>query len=139
MAPAPCVQGPEGGEACFGRCGAVTGITRRSQHRVLTGLPSLAEEGGVAAAGPVDVGFSGWTGYLLVGNPGGGTDTREQFGPAGRRFGKLLKVNLHGIKAVADFPAFEGANNPDGAPAPSPARRSTATPTGCWSATAPGW
>ncbi len=136
----PCVQGPEGGEACFGRCGAVTRITRRSQHRVLTGLPSLAEEGGVAAAGPVDVGFSGWTGYLLVGNPGGGTDTREQFGPAGRRFGKLLKVNLHGIKAVADFPAFEGANNPDGgAPAPSPARRSTATPTGCWSATAPGW
>ncbi|HET9557184.1 MAG TPA: ScyD/ScyE family protein, partial [Actinomycetota bacterium] len=110
----PCVQGPEGGEACFGRSGAVTRITRRSQHRVLTGLPSLAEEGGVAAAGPVDVGFSGWTGYLLVGNPGGGTDTREQFGPAGRRFGKLLKVNLHGIKAVADSPAFEEANNPDG-------------------------
>jgi hypothetical protein len=91
----------------------VTRITKRSQHRVLTGLPSLAEEGGVAASGPVDVGFSGWTGYLLVGNPGGGTDTREQFGPAGRRFGKLLKVNLHGIRAVADFPAFE-ANNPDG-------------------------
>jgi hypothetical protein len=110
----PCVEGPEGGEACFGRSGAVTRITKRSQHRVLTGLPSLAEEGGVAASGPVDVGFSGWTGYLLVGNPGGGTDTREQFGPAGRRFGKLLKVNLHGIRAVADFPAFEEANNPDG-------------------------
>ena len=126
----PCVQGPEGGEACFGRCGAVTRITRRSQHRVLTGLPSLAEEGGVAAAGPVDVGFSGWTGYLLVGNPGGGTDTREQFGPAGRRFGKLLKVNLHGIKAVADFPAFEEANNPDGGAGALPGEEIDSNPNG---------
>lgn len=109
----PCVEGPEGGEACFGRTGAVTRITKRGQHRVLTGLPSLAEEGGVAASGPVDLGFSGRTGYLLVGNPGGGSETREQFGPAGRRFGKLLKVNLHGIRAVADFPRFEENNNPD--------------------------
>jgi len=108
----PCFEGPEG-ESCFGRSGAVTRITKRSQHRVLTGLPSVASPTGEAANGPVDLGFSGWTGYLLVGNPGGGTDTREQFGPAGRRFGKLLKVNLHGIRSVADFPAFEEANNPD--------------------------
>jgi hypothetical protein len=109
----PCVAGPEGGEVCFGRSGAVTRITKRSQHRVLTGLPSVAEEGGVAATGPVDLGFSGWTGYLLIGNPGGGPETREQFGPGARRFGKLLKVNLHGIRAVADFPVFEAANDPD--------------------------
>jgi hypothetical protein len=96
-----------------GGLGAVTRITKRSQHRVLTGLPSVASPTGEAANGPVDLGFSGWTGYLLVGNPGGGTATREQFGPAGRRFGKLLKVNLHGIRAVADFPAFEEANDPD--------------------------
>jgi hypothetical protein len=108
----------------------VTRITKRSQHRVLTGLPSLAEEGGVAASGPVDVGFSGWTGYLLVGNPGGGTDTREQFGPAGRRFGKLLKVNLHGIKAVADFPAFEEANNPDGGAGALPGEEIDSNPNG---------
>ena len=78
----PCIQSPEGGEACFGRTGAVTRITRHSQQRVLSGLPSVADEGGVAASGPVDLGFSGWTGYLLMGNPGGGTDTREQLGPA---------------------------------------------------------
>jgi len=108
----PCFEGPEG-ESCFGRSGAVTRITKRSQHRVLTGLPSVASPTGEAANGPVDLGFSGWTGYLLIGNPGGGTETREQFGPAARRFGKLLKVNLHGIRAVADFPAFEEANNPD--------------------------
>ena len=41
----------------------MTRITRHSQRRVLTGLPSVAEEGGVAASGPVDLGFSGWTGY----------------------------------------------------------------------------
>src|SRR5829696_4677267 len=110
----PCVAGPEGGEVCFGRSGSVTRITRHSQQRVLTGLPSVAEEGGVAATGPVDLGFSGWTGYLLVGNPGGGTETREQFGPAARRFGKLLKVDLRGIRSVADFPRFEELNNPDG-------------------------
>ena len=109
----PCVAGPEGADVCFGRSGAVTRITKRSQHRVLSGLPSVAEEGGVAATGPVDLGFSGWTGYLLVGNPGGGTESREQFGPAARRFGKLLKVDLHGIRSVADFPRFEEANNPD--------------------------
>jgi sugar lactone lactonase YvrE len=109
----PCIPSPEGGEACFGRTGAVTRITKRSQHRVLTGLPSVAGAGGVAASGPVDLGFSGWTGYLLVGNPGGGTDTRERLGPGAGRFGKLLKVDLHGIRAVADFPRFEEKNNPD--------------------------
>ncbi|HEX7146421.1 MAG TPA: ScyD/ScyE family protein, partial [Actinomycetota bacterium] len=109
----PCVAGPEGADVCFGRSGAVTRITKRSQKRVLSGLPSVAEEGGVAATGPVDLGFSGWTGYLLVGNPGGGTESREQFGPGARRFGKLLKVDLRGIRAVADFPQFEGDNNPD--------------------------
>ena len=64
----------------------MTRITRHSQRRVLTGLPSVAEEGGVAAAGPVDLGFSGWTGYLLVGNPGGGAATREGLGAGAGRF-----------------------------------------------------
>jgi sugar lactone lactonase YvrE len=126
----PCIASPEGGEACFGRTGAVTRITRRSQYRVLTGLPSVAEEGGVAASGPVDLGFSGWTGYLLVGNPGGGTATREQLGPAASRFGKLLKVNLRGIEAVADFPRFEEARNPDGGAGAEPGFEIDSNPNG---------
>jgi hypothetical protein len=109
----PCIEsGPEGAPSCFGPTGSVTRITRHSQHRVLTGLPSVSEAGGVAATGPVDLGFSGRSGYLLLGNildPA----TREQFGPGARRLGKLLKVNLHGIRAVADFPRFELANDPD--------------------------
>ena len=110
----PCIKSPEDPEAesCFGRTGSVTRITRHSQQRVLTGLPSLAEDG-VAASGPVDLGFSGWTGYLLIGNPGGGAATRKALGPGAGRFGKLLKVDLHGIRSVADFPRFEDANNPD--------------------------
>jgi sugar lactone lactonase YvrE len=126
----PCFTGPEGGESCFGRSGAVTRITKRGQHRVLTGLPSVAEEGGVAASGPVDLGFSGFTGYLLIGNPGGGPETREQLGPAARRFGKLLKVNLHGIRAVADFPRFEAANNPDGGAGAFPGEEIDSNPNG---------
>ena len=41
-----CIAEPRGSEACFGRTGAVTRITKRSQQRVLSGLPSVAEEGG---------------------------------------------------------------------------------------------
>src|SRR5215207_5938050 len=109
-----CITSPEdGSDACFGPSGSVTRITRHSQQRVLTGLPSVAEEGGVAASGPVDLGFSGWTGYLLIGNPGGDTSTRESLGAGAGRFGKLLKVDLRGIRAVADFPQFEEDNNPD--------------------------
>src|SRR5918993_850612 len=35
----PCVAGPEGADVCFGRSGGVTRITKRSQQRVLSGLP----------------------------------------------------------------------------------------------------
>jgi sugar lactone lactonase YvrE len=126
----PCIASPEGGEACFGRTGAVTRITKRSQHRVLTGLPSVAEPGGIAAIGPVDLGSSHKAGYLLIGNPGGGTDTREQLGPAARRLGKLLKVDLHGIRAVADFPRFEETNNPDGGAGALPGEEIDSNPNG---------
>ena len=132
VAPGNCITSPEGGgQSCFGRTGAVTRITRHSQHRVLTGLPSVAEAGGVAASGPVDLGFSGRAGYLLIGNPGGGTATREQFAdPAARRFGKLLKVNLHGIRAVADFPRFEERRNPDNGAGAEPGFEIDSNPNG---------
>jgi sugar lactone lactonase YvrE len=124
-----CLPGPEG-EACFGSSGAVTRITRHSQRRVLTGLPSAAAKDGSAASGPVDLGFSGHTGYLLIGNPGGGTGTREAFGPAARRFGKLLKVSFHGIKAVADFPRFEEGNDPDDGGGAQPGQEIDSNPNG---------
>jgi hypothetical protein len=126
----PCVTGPEGGRQCFGRTGAVTRITKKSQKRVLTRLPSLAGPGGSDAVGPVDVGFAGRSGYLLIGNPGGGPDTRKQFGPGGARFGKLLRVNRHGIRAVADFPRFELRNNPDKGAGALPGEKIDSNPNG---------
>jgi hypothetical protein len=110
--PGPCVGGPEF-QQCFGRTGAVTRITKRSQERILTGLPSVAEAGGFAATGPVDLGTDGKAGYLLMGHPGGGPEGREQFGPAAARFGKLLRVDNRGIQVLADFPRFEARHNPD--------------------------
>jgi hypothetical protein len=93
-----------------GRRGLLRPHRRRDQDHQAVPAPGPDRP---AATGPVDLGFSGWTGYLLVGNPGGGTETREQLGPGAGRFGKLLKVDLHGIRAVADFPRFEERNNPD--------------------------
>jgi hypothetical protein len=126
-----CVPGgPESGEACFGLSGAVTRITRHSQKRVLEDLPSVSEPGGFAALGPVDLGFSHKSGYLLMGCPACGADTRAQFGPGARRLGKLLKVNRHGIRAVADFPRFEVANNPDGGAGAFPGGEIDSNPNG---------
>jgi sugar lactone lactonase YvrE len=126
-----CLPSPEGGApSCFGRTGSVTRITRHSQQRVLTGLPSVAEAGGVAASGPVDLGFSGWTGYLLIGNPGGGAQTRKDLGPGAGRFGKLLKVDLRGIRAVADFPRFEDEHNPDDGAGAQPGLEIDSNPNG---------
>jgi hypothetical protein len=111
--PGPCITGPEGRERCFGSTGSVTRIARGKQQRVLDGLPSVAEPGGVTANGPADVSFSGGRMYLLVGNPGGGPETRAQFGPAGAAFGRLLRVAGGRLERLADFPRFELNHNPD--------------------------
>ena len=51
----PCVPSPEGGESCFGLSGAITRVNRWGSHRVVTGLPSLADPDGGGALGPSDV------------------------------------------------------------------------------------
>jgi hypothetical protein len=132
----PCIPGPEGDQACFGRTGSVTRITRHSQQRVLTGLPSAAAPDGTAASGPVDLGFSGWTGYLLVGNPGGGTGTREQFGPGLAASASCSRSTCAASGRWPTSRASRRTTTPTGRGA-QPGSRSTATPTGCWSATAP--
>jgi len=109
-----CVPGPEGGEVCFGQSGSVTMIARGGQSRVLRDLPSVAAPDGTGATGPSDVAFGGGRLFVMVQNPGGGPEVREQFGPAAADFGHLLRVLPHQRKVVADFPVFEAANNPDG-------------------------
>jgi hypothetical protein len=108
-----CITGPEGDQQCFGTSGSVTRIAHGHQTRVLTGLPSLAARDGTGATGPSDVAIGNRRALLQVQNPGGGPETRQQFGPAGNPFGRLLRVFPPPIRSLADFPTFEKNHNPD--------------------------
>ena len=126
----PCLPGPEEAEFCFGRSGAVTRIWRGAQRRVLTGLPSVAEEGGSFALGPADVSFTGARQYVLVGNLAGGPETRQQLGPGAEAFGRLLRVTGHTVRFVADFPRFEANHNPDNGAGAQPGLEIDSNPNG---------
>jgi hypothetical protein len=130
----PCQTGPEGDKACFGSSGAVTRIKNGVQSRIITGLPSVADEGaGTAAIGPARVDTVGGKLFVLVGNPGGGTDTREFFDSPASSLGKLLRYNTtgHGImRTVADMPPFEEAENPDGGAGAQPGNEIDSNPYG---------
>jgi sugar lactone lactonase YvrE len=108
-----CITGPEGDQQCFGSSGSVTRIAGGRQSRILRGLPSLAAKDGTRATGPSDVAFGNGRALVQVQNPGGGPETRQQFGAAGAAFGRLLRVFPRPIRSLADFPAFEAAHNPD--------------------------
>lgn len=130
----PCAPGPEGGAVCFGATGAVTRIKHGVQHRVLTGLPSVADEGaGTAAIGPARVDVVGGKLFVLVGNPGGGPDRRALFGPDATRLGMLLRYNTTGsglVRTLADFPVFEEEENPDGGAGAQPGDEIDSNPYG---------
>jgi hypothetical protein len=67
-----------------------------------------AEPPGIGATGPAEVAFAGGKLYLLVGNPGGGPETRAQFGPAAAAYGRLFRVTggqLPGTGQVIRIPA----------------------------------
>ena len=118
----PCITGGEDAEVCYGATGAVTVINRKyGQHRITTGLPSLAPAGGAEASGPSDVSFAkdddghdyDDRGFLTVGL-GGDPAAREQLGEAGAGFAQLWRLWDDGdAHPVADLGAYEAANNPD--------------------------
>ena len=111
----PCIPSPEGGDACIGASGAVTRIdvARRTQARVATGLPSLANPEGGAAIGAADISFQGIP-YVVVGlgtNPA----NRAQLGPLGAGLGQLVRLPASGKwRNIVDLAAYESASNPDG-------------------------
>ncbi len=115
----PCLPSPEGGNACYGRSGAITRVLNGRQERIAKNLPSLAAEGGTNAIGPHAVSAVipgdiqaaiGW-GYTL--------DQRTQFArtandPRINNMGRLVRVLPSGsVQSLADLMAFEHANNPD--------------------------
>ena len=110
------MTGPEGGTVCFGTTGAITRISSHGrQSRIITGLPSLADQGtGGSATGPSDV--------AAVGRQRGRAD-RTRAAPrrsgrsclrAGRRMGTLIQTTSshRSFRTVADLAAWEAANNP---------------------------
>ncbi|WP_050669682.1 ScyD/ScyE family protein [Luteipulveratus halotolerans] len=113
----PCQEGPEGGTVCLGASGAVTAVKHGRQHRVLTGLPSLAAADGSQASGPSDVSMTGNRAITVAVGLGGSPQTRAAFGPGGARLGTLLTGRLapkpH-LEVLADVVGYEARHNPDG-------------------------
>lgn len=107
-----CVEGQEG-QACFGLSGAVTEVRKHQQRQVVSGLPSLAGEGGAGAIGPTDVlvrdsWFSVTVG--LANDPA----VREDIA-GGEALGTLMAGRLGGRapRVIADLAGYERDNDPD--------------------------
>ena len=111
----PCVEGAEG-PACFGLSGAVTRVRNGSQSRVLSGLPSLAGQGGGGAIGPADVVVTGQNKYALTMGLGNDPAVRADLGDTGGYFGTVVSGAFPnaGPRIAADIGAFEAAADPDG-------------------------
>lgn len=112
----PTIEGPEG-PVHFGLSGSITRVFRGTQKRVVTGLPSLAADGGFGASGPSSIVFDRH-GHALV-TIGLAMDPAIRdtvLGPQAAALGTLQWMNHHGrLKFLADIAGFEAANDPDGA------------------------
>lgn len=116
----------------FGLSGSITRVFKGVQERIVTGLPSLAEEGGFAASGPSSVDFQSLGHALVTIGLGTSPATRDTvLGAAGADLGVLFQMSANGhLKRVADIAAFE-RTDPDGSGPDS-------NPNGVLSATAGG-
>lgn len=110
----PCFEGPEG-NACLGASGAVTRISHRGQRRVITGLPSLAGEGGAQATGPSDV-IVRRDRYTVSIGLGGTPATRTSLGDGAALLGTVVTGRFGRTpRPIADLAGYEGSRDPDGA------------------------
>lgn len=110
----PCFDGPEG-RACLGDSGAVTRVGHHGQRRVITGLPSLAGEGGAQATGPSDV-IVQRDRYTVSIGLGGTPATRTSLGDGAELLGTVVTGRFGGNPRVAaDLATYEEREDPDGA------------------------
>jgi sugar lactone lactonase YvrE len=112
----PCADHPLG-EFCLGFTGAVTRVrVNGPDKRVVTGLPSIFNEGQSEALGPSDIAFTGRHRFVLSIGLGGSDAFREAFGDGGSLLGTLVAGTLKrdGVSLFADVLANEVAANPDG-------------------------
>lgn len=114
-----CIPSPSAGyiPLCSGNTGSVVKIAPDgTKTTVLSNLPSLAlTPSGEQGAGPADFKFdSNGNAYVLYGLAG---DPNLRDGVLGSpALGQLYKVDLNtgSLTSLADFAAYEAANNPDG-------------------------
>jgi hypothetical protein len=100
---------------CYGATGALTRLSRGTQERIATGLPSYADLAGTEVTGAHDVSFQGRGGAYVTIGFGGDPALRSGFGAVGALFGTLVHVPASGRwKVVDDISAYESSANPDG-------------------------
>jgi sugar lactone lactonase YvrE len=101
---------------CYGPSGSVSRLWRGVQERVVTGLPSYANQLGIAS-GPQDIAMLGVGNAHVSIGWGESPLLRETLGPPWTSFGRLARVTPDGgWRLEADIAAFEAAENPDGGP-----------------------
>ncbi|HEY2792676.1 MAG TPA: ScyD/ScyE family protein [Micromonosporaceae bacterium] len=108
----PCIAGDEGPQ-CIGLSSALTAIINGRQHRIITGLPSLAAPDGTDAVGLDNVAVTprGLVGALGMGNA---PSARASFGAKGKLLASVVSLQPGaGAARIADLAAYEQAHNPD--------------------------
>lgn len=110
-----CAAGPEGGTVCYGTTGAVTQVRNGVQSRLLSGLPSIADEGtGSSAIGPSQFFMQPGKQWSLSIGAGIDKAQRAALPSSASVMGRILSGKLgHHRSAAADIVAFEWSNNPD--------------------------
>jgi hypothetical protein len=111
----PCVAGPEDptSKVCIGLTAGVTAVAFGHQHRIISGLPSIGDQGtGANAVGLAHVTI---TPHGLVGALGLGGDVAKltAFGSKGRLSGWVAHLAPGGVHRIADLVAYEQKHNPD--------------------------
>ncbi|QDV32409.1 ScyD/ScyE family protein [Tautonia plasticadhaerens] len=112
----PSIVSGDGQTVYYGPSGALTRLRNGVQERVLTGLPSLAADGGGNATGLQDIAF-GASGELFgVIGLGANPDARSELGAVGAEFGRLVRLPLDGgpVAGLANLADYEASVNPDG-------------------------
>jgi hypothetical protein len=111
----PCIPAPEGpGNVCFGLSSSLTAIAHGRQHRIVTGLPSLGDEGTGANAVGLDNTTLTPSGIVGIIGLGASPATRATFGKPGKLLATVVGLRP-GKPAwrIADLAAYEEAHNPD--------------------------
>lgn len=117
----PCIPSPENPaeQVCLGLSSAVTAVAKHDrrwkQHRIVTGLPSIAGHDGSGALGLHDLAPTHHGLFATIG--GAATpETRAKLGPRGRLLGHVVVLypkRRVGVKAIADLNRYEARHNPD--------------------------